>query len=124
MPLFQNESKGETIHLKFRLQVHFHAKQSHFHFHKKGFALRLVLTQRYSVILTSENYSVFGKLHFLDTKTEGDKSKQMIKEESNNNETMLTMKFVFPLSPRQSCRSLVRVEFLYGTCLFCPRARA
>lgn len=34
------------------------------------------------------------------------------------------MKLVLPLSPRQSCRSLVRVEFLYGTCLFCPRARA
>ena len=34
------------------------------------------------------------------------------------------MKLVFPLSPRQSCRSLVRVEFLYGTCRFCPRARA
>lgn len=34
------------------------------------------------------------------------------------------MKLVLPLSPRQSCKSLVRVEFLYGTCLFCPRARA
>ena len=34
------------------------------------------------------------------------------------------MKLVLPLSPRQSCRSLVRVEFLYGTWRFCPRARA
>ena len=30
----------------------------------------------FSVIPTSKYYSVFGKLHFLDTKTEGDRSKQ------------------------------------------------
>ena len=46
---------------------------------KNGFALRLVQKQRYLVILTSEYYSVFGKLHFLDTKTEGDRSKQRIR---------------------------------------------
>ena len=37
VPLFQSESKCETFH--------FHANQSHFH--KNGFALRLVLKQRH-----------------------------------------------------------------------------
>ena len=40
LPLYQNESKCEN---EFRTQVHFHANQSHFH--KNGFALRLVLKQ-------------------------------------------------------------------------------
>ena len=46
LSLCQNEFKCETIHMKmgFRIQVHFHANQSHFH--KNGFTLRLVLTQR------------------------------------------------------------------------------
>lgn len=38
--------------------------------------------------------------------------------------SVLTIKLVFPLSPRQSCRRRVSVEFLYGTCLFLPRANA
>ena len=42
MPLFQNESKCEN---EFCVQFHFHANQSHFH--KNGFALKLVLKQRH-----------------------------------------------------------------------------
>ena len=48
VPLYQNESKCKTIHeseSEFRLQVSFHANQSHFH--ENGFALRLVLIQRH-----------------------------------------------------------------------------
>ena len=47
MPLFQNESKCETFHMKneFCMRFHFHANQSHFH--KNGFAVRLALKQRH-----------------------------------------------------------------------------
>ena len=57
MPLFQSESKCETILMKmtlicmkmklheFCMQFHFRANQSHFH--KNGFALRLALKQRH-----------------------------------------------------------------------------
>ena len=116
MPLFQNESEYETFHMKMSSACSFIFMQIK--------VLRLVLKQRYSEVMTSEYYSVFGKLHFFDTKFEGDRGKQRIRRNRLKTKKMLTMKFVFPLSPRQSCRSLVRVEFLYGTCLFCPRARA
>ena len=47
VPLFQNESKSETFHLKMSIcmQFHFHANQTHFH--KNSFALRLALKQRH-----------------------------------------------------------------------------
>ena len=47
MPLFQNESKCETFHMKMKLHAvsDFHTNQSHFH--KNGFALRLALKQRH-----------------------------------------------------------------------------
>ena len=47
MPLFQSESKCETILTKMgsTMQVHFYANQTHFH--KNGFALRLALKQRH-----------------------------------------------------------------------------
>ena len=47
LPLYQNESKCETIHMKnqFRLLFHFHANQTHFY--TKGFAPGLVLKQRH-----------------------------------------------------------------------------
>ena len=49
VPLFQNESKCETFHMKMSsacsMQFHFHANQSHFH--KNGFALKLALKQRH-----------------------------------------------------------------------------
>ena len=43
VPLFQNESKCETFHMK--NEFHSHANQSHFH--KNSFALRLALKQRH-----------------------------------------------------------------------------
>ena len=46
LPLFQNESSWETIHM-FRLQAHFHANQTHFH--KKAIARRLVLKEQLKV---------------------------------------------------------------------------
>ena len=46
VPLFQNESKCETMadENAFCMQFHFHANQSHFH--KNGFTLRIALKQR------------------------------------------------------------------------------
>ena len=46
VPLFQNESKVRNLSYEneFRLQFHFHANQSHFN--KNGFALTLSLKQR------------------------------------------------------------------------------
>ena len=46
LPLFQNQSSWETIHM-FRLQAHFHANQTHFH--KKAIARRLVLKEQLKV---------------------------------------------------------------------------
>ena len=70
LPLFQNESKCETIHMKMKLhlQVHFHANQIHFHLN--GFAHRLVLKQRHKgtrkwpietvFVITLTNKNTFG----------------------------------------------------------------
>ena len=46
-PLFQNESKCETFHMKMSsaCSFYFHANQSHFH--KNGFALGLAMKQRH-----------------------------------------------------------------------------
>ena len=45
-----NGSSSETIHIKnaFRLQIQFHANQTHFHI--KGFARRLVLKKKHKVL--------------------------------------------------------------------------
>ena len=52
MPLFQNESKYETIPIsyenEFCMKFYFQANQSHFH---NGFALRLALKQRHKETL-------------------------------------------------------------------------
>ena len=46
VPLFQNESKCETFHMKMSSACSFIFMQIS-HFHKNGFALRLALKQRY-----------------------------------------------------------------------------
>ena len=47
MPLFQSESKCETIVMKMTLILHENETSCRAHFHKKGFALRLALKQRH-----------------------------------------------------------------------------
>ena len=65
VPLFQNESKCETFHMKMSSECRFifHANQSHFH--KNGFALRLALKQRHKgarkwpILVVTANISDF-----------------------------------------------------------------
>ena len=50
MPLFQNESKCETIQMKNEFDLHENEHASETNFHMNGFALRLVLKKRQNLI--------------------------------------------------------------------------
>ena len=49
LPLFQNESKSETIPTENKFDLHENEPACRTHFYMKGYALRLVLEQRHKI---------------------------------------------------------------------------